>query len=112
MPPAGRDRTGVVAGLLQTLAGTSPDDIVYDYLLSRIGTEPAREKLVKFAMASVGIEDMETPGFVNLVDLRPEYWHAFVKEIEKLFGGFDGYVTKGLGFSDDDLEKIKKNLRA
>lgn len=84
---------------------------MYDYLLSRIGTEPARDKLVKFAMASIGIEDMETPGFVNLVDLRPEYWHAFVKELDGRFGSVDGYIKEGLGFSEEDLATIKTNLR-
>lgn len=96
---------------MQTLAGTPPDDIVYDYLLSRIGTEPARDKLVKYAMAHMGVEDVETPGFVSLVDLRPEYWHAFIKALEREFGSFDGYVIKGLGLSENDLATIKKNLR-
>lgn len=96
---------------MQTLAGTSPDDIVYDYLLSRIGTEPARDKLVKFAMAALGVDDIETPGFVNLVDLRPEYWLEFAKALEGKYGSFNGYVTQELGFSEDDLATIKSNLR-
>ncbi|KAJ4209638.1 hypothetical protein NW759_013285 [Fusarium solani] len=109
---AGRDRTGVVAGLLQSLAGTAPDDILFDYMLSRIGTESAREKLGSLAMASLGVSDPETPGFWNLVSLRPSYWNAFLEGLRDEYGDWEGYVTKGLGFSATDLETVKKNLRS
>ncbi|KAI6784435.1 Tyrosine-protein phosphatase-like protein [Emericellopsis cladophorae] len=109
---AGRDRTGLVAGLLNQLAGTAQEDIVYDYLLSRLGTEPVRDKLVKIAMINLGIDDIETPGFANIVDLRAEYWLAFHTALQEEYGSWDGYVTKGLGFSAEDLDTIKKNLRS
>ncbi|POR33639.1 Tyrosine-protein phosphatase [Tolypocladium paradoxum] len=109
---AGRDRTGVVAGLLHHLAGTPPPDATRDYMLSRIGTEPARDMLVRFAMASVGITDPGTPGFFNLVSLRPEFWEGFLEGLGDEFGGWDGYVTKGLGLSEGHLAKIKENLRS
>ncbi|KAI5462516.1 protein-tyrosine phosphatase-like protein [Mariannaea sp. PMI_226] len=108
---AGRDRTGVVAGLLQSLAGTATDDVVFDYMLSRVGIEVAREKLTQYALASLGISDPETPGFWNLVSLRPSFWTSFVEGVNETYGGWDGYVTKFLGFSEADLETIKKNLR-
>lgn len=81
-------------------------------MLSRVGTEVARDKLLHFAMSSVGITDPETPGFYNLVDLRPEYWAAFLDGLQERFGGWDGYVTEGLGLSEEDLATIKKNLRS
>ncbi|RSL50508.1 hypothetical protein CEP54_011891 [Fusarium duplospermum] len=109
---AGRDRTGVVAGLLQTLAGTEQPDVIFDYMLSRIGTEQARDRLVVFIKAALGVDDPETPGFWNMASLRPTFWKAFVEGVDAEFGGWDGYVTEALGFSVDDLETIKKNLRA
>ncbi|KAH8652999.1 hypothetical protein BGZ61DRAFT_594861 [Ilyonectria robusta] len=112
LDPAGRDRTGVVAGLLQSLADTAPDDVVLDYMLSRLGTESAREKLGGFAMASLGVSDPETPGFWNLVSLRPSYWNAFLEGLRDKYGSWEGYVTKGQGFLEVDLEMIKKNLRS
>lgn len=80
-------------------------------MLSRIGTEVARERLAAFAMSTVGITDLETPGFWNLVNLTPSYWNAFMEGLQEEYGGWEGYVTKGLGFSEADLETIKKNLR-
>ncbi|KOS20311.1 Tyrosine-protein phosphatase [Escovopsis weberi] len=108
---AGRDRTGVLAGLLHHLAGTRPDVAARDYMLSRIGTEPARDMLVKYALASTGAAGFHTPGFVNLVDLRPAYWAAFLACLEARFGGWDGYVTSALGLSEEDLEVIKRNIQ-
>ncbi|KAJ4316643.1 hypothetical protein N0V84_007763 [Fusarium piperis] len=109
---AGRDRTGVVAGLLQTLAGTEQPDVIFDYMLSRIGTEQSRDRLVVFMKTALGLDDPETPGFWNMASLRPTFWKALVEGVDVEFGGWDGYVTKALGFSADDLETIKRNLRA
>lgn len=81
-------------------------------MLSRIGTESAREKLGSLAMASLGVSDPETPGFWNLVSLRPSYWNAFLEGLRDEYGDWEGYVTKGLGFSATDLETVKKNLRS
>lgn len=110
---AGRDRTGVLAGLLHHLAGSPPEAAVRDYMLSRIGIEPVRDKLMPFAMNTVGITDPETPGFYNLVQLRPEYWDAFLEALDESFGGWDGYITsaEGLGFSEEDLATLKVNMR-
>lgn len=122
---AGRDRTGVLAGLLESLAGCDPEVVRADYLLSRIGYEPMREHLLRFALRGAGVDvdvdgdgdggvDMAPlyalPGFYNLVSLRASCWDAFVEAVGERYGGFDGYATKALGFSEDDLARIKKNL--
>ncbi|KAM0236576.1 hypothetical protein ACHAP5_009343 [Fusarium lateritium] len=107
---AGRDRTGVTAGLIQTLAGTPEKDVILDYMLSRIGTEPARERLIAFVKDTIDVQDCEVPGFWNMVSLRPTFWKAFASGVDAEYGGWEGYV-KGLGFSEEDLKIIKKNLR-
>ncbi|KAI7785969.1 hypothetical protein LA080_005630 [Diaporthe eres] len=116
---AGRDRTGVLAGLLETLAGYDAETVRTDFLLSRIGTEVAREHLLAFAKKySMSAEDDddgsasfdEVPGFLNLVSLKGACWDAFADAVGTKFGGFEGYATKVLGFSKEDLAVIKKNL--
>ncbi|KAF5626461.1 Tyrosine phosphatase [Fusarium tjaetaba] len=108
---AGRDRTGVMAGLLQILAGTKQQVVIFDYMLSRIGIEPARERLLLFVLANIDVKSTEEPGFWNMVSLRPSFWEAFGQGAKAEYGGWDGYV-KGLGFSTKDMEIIKNNLRA
>lgn len=107
---AGRDRTGVVAGLLLTLAGASEELIVFDYMLSRIGIEPAREKLLESLTKGLMNVDINAPGFRNLANLRASCWEAFVKAVEAEYGGFEGYITGFLGFTEEELAKIKSNL--
>ncbi|KUI61352.1 Tyrosine-protein phosphatase [Cytospora mali] len=116
---AGRDRTGVLAGVLETLAGYDDETVRMDFLLSRIGIEVAREQLLEFARkysegmgghgsSVTGFDGV--PGFYNLVSLKVTCWDAFVEAVGKKYGGFEGYVTRVLGFSDEDLVKIKRNL--
>lgn len=108
-----------MAGLLETLAGYDAETVQTDFLLSRIGTEVAREHLLAFAMkysrSAEGDDDGsgsfdEVPGFYNLVSLKGACWDAFAEAVGVKYGGFEGYATKELGFSKDDLVTIKKNL--
>ncbi|KAI2640107.1 protein-tyrosine phosphatase-like protein [Xylaria nigripes] len=107
---AGRDRTGVFGALLLALAGASEDVIFLDWQLSRIGTEPVRAQLLEFAKKSSSNASVDDTGFHNLVNLRRSCWEAFMRGFEKQYGGFDQFVVEKLGFSRDDLAKIKKNL--
>ncbi|ORY68782.1 protein-tyrosine phosphatase-like protein [Pseudomassariella vexata] len=107
---AGRDRTGVLGGLLLTLAGASPDVVTLDYLLSRIGTEPVRKRLLAFAMAGTSAESEEQPGFYNMCSLRASCWNAFIAGLQREYGGYEQFVIDKLGFSGEDLAKIKANL--
>ncbi|KAK0745189.1 protein-tyrosine phosphatase-like protein [Apiosordaria backusii] len=72
---AGRDRTGVMAGILLVVAGAGGEVVELDWMLSRVGTEVAREELLGFAMKGAGVRDLgvevrERKGFYNLVSLR------------------------------------------
>lgn len=109
----------MLAGLLESLAGYDAETVRTDFLLSRIGTEVAREHLLQFARnyAQSAEDDDdgsasfdEVPGFLNLVSLKGACWDAFVEAVRTEYGGFEGYATKVLGFSEDDLVTIKKNL--
>lgn len=108
---AGRDRTGVVAGLLLSLAGVSEEDVEMDWMLSRIGTELAREQLLGFAMKGAGARSVESPGFENLVSLKRECWRAFIREVKRVYGGWEGYVRGVLGLSEGEVERIGRVLR-
>jgi protein tyrosine/serine phosphatase len=109
---AGRDRTGITAGLLLSLAGVDRDIITLDYMLSRIGTEPGRQQLLEFVMRGTGVTSVDEPGFYNLCSLKVASWETFLKAVEREYGGWESYVTKTLGFSEEDLATIKGNLVA
>ena len=81
-------------------------------MLSRVGTEPAREMLLQYARLFTAVTDDATPGFLNLCSLRESAWDTFVDGVGRTYGGWEGYVTGELGFSADELAVIKRNLAA
>lgn len=107
---AGRDRTGLLAGILHHIAGTSTDDVIYDYMLSRIGLEPLRGHIAIVAK-QMGLSEEETQGdgFFHVSSLRPSYWTTFLGALEETYGGWDGYI-RHLGFNDEDVQRIKANI--
>lgn len=84
----------------------------HNYALTRIGIEPARSVL-SMALKNALPPDVtdETPGFKELCSILPETGEAFVDMLEKDFGGAEGYCKEILGFSDQEIEKVKEHLR-
>ncbi|KAK4248817.1 protein-tyrosine phosphatase-like protein [Corynascus novoguineensis] len=107
---AGRDRTGVVAAILLSLAGASGETIALDYMLSRIGIEPAKDQLLAYVTKGPMAASLDSPGFRNMANLRLSCWEAFVRAVDAEYGGFEGYVRATLGFSEEEVAKIKNNL--
>lgn len=104
----------MLAGLIHNLAGTPHDAMIFDYMLSRIGLEPARKLFEQKALQVSGAASMETPGFREMANLRPAYFEALEEGLKEEYGGWEGYVTAedGLGITKEDLETVKRNLRA
>ncbi|KAL8377784.1 hypothetical protein RB595_008460 [Gaeumannomyces hyphopodioides] len=109
---AGRDRTGVLSALIASLAGQDPALVELDYLLSRVGTEPAREMLLGFLMKGSGAATTDDPGLHNLASLRSSSWRAFLDAVarEHPDGGLRAYARDALGFSEGELRLIAYNL--
>ena len=99
-----------MAGLLLSLAGARPETVALDFVLSQIGTAPVSEQLLAVLLKGFGAASIDVPGIANLCRLRVGCWEAFVAAVESEYGGFEGYVTGALGFSEADLAKIKSNL--
>lgn len=107
---AGKDRTGVLAAILLDLAGAPKNIIAYDYALSRVGVEPARELLTQMLKMWNKDWTLETPGMKEFSQIKAEFMLGTLEMMEERYGGVEGYV-RGLGFVDNDLVKIRKVLR-
>jgi protein tyrosine/serine phosphatase len=107
---AGKDRTGVLSAILLALAGIPRDDIAFDYALTRVGIEPARELLVQMLKMWNQEWTAETPGMAEFSSVRGEFILGTLDVMEATYGGVEGYV-KGLGFEDEDLVKIRRVFR-
>jgi len=59
----GKDRTGVISALILYIAQVPLDTINLDYILTRVGVEPARAALAQKAKEAGAYLDPENPRF-------------------------------------------------
>lgn len=110
----GKDRTGVLAALILRLAGSSDEAIIHDYMLTRVGIEPARPALTAMLRAHYGVEgdggDLDKLGKVAVLGVEEKGMEGFLKALDEIDGGVVGYLKQGLGFSEEDVDTIRRNL--
>jgi len=96
---AGKDRTGVVSAILLLHAGVSDADIIEDYVLTR---EYGRERL---ELVHKNFPEVD----MNIVTPREWFMEEFLRLFRARFGTTESYF-KGLGLSEDEIEKIRRKL--
>jgi len=106
---AGKDRTGVLAAVLLSLAGVDDEAISRDYELTRIGREPFREKIMK-RLAQEPIFAKDKSAALNMLSSRYAVMMAFLHLLGERYGGSENYLKEYGGFSDEDIRIIRQNL--
>lgn len=96
----GKDRTGIMAAILLSIAGASPEDIIADYQVSYTYIVPFIEK-----------EKANPSG--TMWETNEENFHsdannmaALLNYLNKKYGSVMGYV-KSIGINDETIEKIR-----
>ncbi|EST34193.1 tyrosine-protein phosphatase [Streptomyces roseochromogenus] len=103
----GRDRTGWLIAIVQTLLGVSRDDVFADYL--RSNTELASWKQGVLQQLAAG--GMQDPGLVEpLLDVDASYLQASFDQAQQSYGSFDAFVRDGLGIDDGTLARLRARL--
>lgn len=113
--------------MVLALVDAPPEDIEFDYALTRIGVEPFREYLVGALLQQMGRENdksaLEEPGMEAMCGVRGpsilavlewmgEKWRQDSNSSKIRYPGVEGYLRKELGFSNDEIVEIKKALSA
>jgi protein tyrosine/serine phosphatase len=96
--------------LILEFVGALREIIAYDYALTRIGMEQAREELLTIIQEQMGC-GFEEPGMEEMVGVKGETMVRFLEGIEERWGGVEGYLRSELGFEERDIRIIKDNLR-
>jgi len=98
--------------LILLLVGTPHEEIIYDYMLTRAALENVRENLTQVLALHFGTDHLspEAMGMLELSGVRAHAMAEFLKTFESAYDGIEGYVTKVLGFSREDLEQMRHNL--
>ncbi|KAH9947164.1 protein-tyrosine phosphatase-like protein [Amylocystis lapponica] len=106
---AGKDRTGVIAAILLKLAGVGDTMVAEDYALTRVGREPARQKVMA-RLAKVPMFATNTEAALNMLSSRPETMIAFLALLQDRYGGVEEYIKTYLHLTTGDIETIRQNI--
>ncbi|HYU84487.1 MAG TPA: tyrosine-protein phosphatase [Kribbellaceae bacterium] len=102
---AGKDRTGWLSAVLLELLGVDRSLIIEDYLATN-GYARAVNVAIMDAMRSHGLA-VDPDVLLPLFEARLEYLTAAYTEVEREFGGLDGYARTGLGIDDATREALR-----
>ena len=99
---AGKDRTGVVASLIQLVLGVSVETAMDDYLKTNgtlsAYTEDVFRRLSKLGYFGVPWKRL----YIPLFDARRDFLNAALEQVKEEFGAVDEWFRRGLGFSEKE----------
>jgi protein-tyrosine phosphatase len=113
---AGKDRTGVGAAIILSLLGVPWDTVRDDYLLSNFYRKEENERELKSMREDIakkqGIppEQVDMTMYEAMFLVKPEYIEAAHDGVIGKYGSMDSYLRKGLGISDEVINKLRSEL--
>jgi len=113
---AGKDRTGLAAGLILTGLGVPREVVLEDYVLTNTAID-LEATLFSQRNPSIGVGDGHAHlAAVNrevrapLLQALPEYLQAAFAQVELDYGSVNGYLEGPLGVTDEMLRAIRRHL--
>lgn len=108
---AGKDRTGIIAGLLLDLAGVSRADIVHNYAISAhyLQGQPKDSAMNAQIMALIRQNPEIGRKLAGMAGTAPENMTVFLDALHEQYGGAEGYL-KSIGVSVQDIARLKARL--
>lgn len=106
---AGKDRTGWVSAMLQFVAGAEESEVMAEYLKSNTYRAQIIERTYERMIAEKGVRAAETERADNAVD--ESYLGAGLDLAVRRYGSIEGYLTRGVGLSEDELHALRQKLR-
>ncbi|MFM0739065.1 tyrosine-protein phosphatase [Paraburkholderia xenovorans] len=105
---AGKDRTGWVAALLQSIANVPLDVIMQDYLLSNVylTLEIKAQNDMLRSQDGDAIATIQAP----LFGVQESYLQAGFDQVQASYGTMENYLTKGLGLAQQTIESLRSLL--
>ena len=105
----GKDRTGLIAGILLSILGVSRPEIIKEYLITN---RMSRKKAFKYYMMLKYIKF--APLFALKVGrtflAKRKYIKVLFKVIDEEYGSLENFLTKGLNLKLEDVESFKDKM--
>ncbi|MDR0921882.1 MAG: tyrosine-protein phosphatase [Lactobacillales bacterium] len=106
---AGKDRTGMAAGLLLSILNTNPQDIMDDYLKTNEARKSANDEILA-TLAKHGFSKSRLDSIELMLYVKPEYLKHGFQVIKKNFDTVENYFLSkdGLNLPKSSITDMKK----
>jgi len=101
----GKDRTGVVAAIVEYALGLNDEEIMNDYLFTN--TSLATPFKYKFISIFFVFKKLRKE-FMELFTARKEYLNATLDYIKETYGGIDGFLLEMCGIDKNKKEELRR----
>ncbi len=108
---AGKDRTGIAAGILHTLMGVSEDDLMADYLLTNVAGNIDRRIAAgaKTVRNNFGPK-MDEDAVRTLMSVHEDFIHSAFSAMRAKHGSIEAYAEEVLGVDTAKVARIEAQL--
>lgn len=108
---AGKDRTGIAAGLLHTLLGVKADDMMADYLLTNVAGNIDRRIAAgaKTVRNNFGPK-MDDDAVRTLMSVHEDFIHSAFSAMVARHGSIEAYAAEVLGVDAATIARIEARL--
>ncbi|DAA77213.1 TPA_exp: Uncharacterized protein A8136_6473 [Trichophyton benhamiae CBS 112371] len=107
---AGKDRTGVFAALVLRLAGVLDNEVIgKEYELTEAGLDGLREEFIQKLLQHPSVGG-DRDAAVRMTSAKAAAIIGTLEWLDNEYGGVEGYMRKEIGFNDEDIRRIKKNI--
>jgi protein-tyrosine phosphatase len=104
----GKDRTGWIAALLQSIAGIESEIIMQDYLATNTYTSDLIESTKIYLQGKY--PDWNTETMDALLGVKASYLEAGFTQINSTYGTMTEYLTQGIGISAEDIDALRVKM--
>lgn len=105
----GKDRTGIIAALLQLLAGVPRETVREDYLLSNALIGPRMKRVLLFVRC-ISFFKISPERIQPMLEVRSDYLDEVIEKIFAEYGDIETYFKDACGVTEGALKSLKKIL--
>ncbi len=103
----GKDRTGIATSVVLMALGVDRDEIMRDYM--KTNRSCFFKNLLIFIGVSIATFSIRTAYSLDLLlSARKFFLEAAFDEIDKVYGGTEGFLKNGIGLQDADIARLRE----
>jgi protein-tyrosine phosphatase len=105
---AGKDRTGWLSAVVLAILGVDRETVIADYLATNDYSRATNVAIMNAMRAKGRVTHPEV--LLPVFEARLEYLTAAYEEVDRAYGGMDGYVRDGLGLDGEVISTLRDLL--